>query len=455
MRWLAGLFIAFAIPAHAVLDLEIVQRRAIENLPLIEEQEAKISAAKSRMQQADGAFDTTLKGKTSGQNADKYDYNFWEAKLEKQTSILGSKLYVGHRAGLGTWPAYYGDYQTSSVGEAFAGFSVPLLRGLLTDEFRTFKANAQREVFIEEQLRLQKVIDVLLKSSQAYWKWVATGQKYEIYQTLVKVAEDRQEYLEKKFQAGDIHRLKLTDNLRTLSKRKVDLQRAQIEWEMSLEDLNLYYRSSQSLTLDDVPKKIEENMNPLKADYLTLENKKKELPVFKILDLKIEILKQEASLAENKVLPKVDVFMEGIRDVGRVRFGKDQDELRMGMNFEFPLMNNQARGKRSEVKAKQLAVIKEKEWLDLEWNRQAKQFLTRLRILVDLLGNQKIEVDSTDKMAKAESVKLRQGQSDIFYVNIREEDLAEAKLKLVETLASLQIAQLELEALTLSFKNYK
>jgi hypothetical protein len=138
-----------------------------------------------------------------------------------------------------------------------------------------------------------------------------------------------------------------------------------------------------------------------------------------------------------------------------VRFGKDQDELRMGMNFEFPLMNNQARGKRSEVKAKQLAVIKEKEWLDLEWNRQAKQFLTRLRILVDLLGNQKIEVDSTDKMAKAESVKLRQGQSDIFYVNIREEDLAEAKLKLVETLASLQIAQLELEALTLSFKNYK
>ena len=450
MKWLGCILLAWTFQAHAVLDLATVQKQAIKDLPLILEQEAKMDAAKARMQQAEGAFDTTLKAKTSGQNAEKYDYNFWEAKLEKQTSVLGTKLYVGHRAGLGTWPAYYGDYQTSSVGEAFAGFSLPLLKGLLTDEFRTNRLNSQRQFFIEEQLRLQKVIDVLLKSSQAYWKWVAAGQKFSIYQKLVKVAENRQVFFEKKYQAGDVQRMKLTDNLRTLSKRRVELQKAQIEWEMAFEDLNLYYRSPKKLTLDDIPKTIEENTKILKTDYVTLENKKKELPVFKILDLKMEILKQEAELAENKVLPKVDVYMEGIRDVGRIRFGKDQDELRMGLNLEFPLMNNQARGKRSEVKAKQLAVVKEKEWLDLQWNRQAKQFLNRLNVMVGLLENQKIEVDSTEKMAEAESIKLTQGQSDIFFVNIREEDLAEAQLKLVETLASLQMAQLELEALTLS-----
>ena len=193
-------------------------------------------------------------------------------------------------------------------------------------------------------------------------------------------------------------------------------------------------------------------MSSLQASLEDLENKKNNLPIFKIIDFKMAILDQERELAENKVLPKVDVFMEGIRDVGRIRFAKDQDELRMGMNLEFPLMNNQARGKRLEVKAKIKALAKEKEWLELEWNRQARQSLSRARILADLLVNQKIEVESTDKMAQAEAAKLKQGESDIFFVNIREEDLAEAQLKLIDTQALLQFTQLELQALTMAFK---
>ena len=437
---------------EASLSLKDVQKQALDKLPLLVEQEAKVSIAEARMQQVEGAFDTKIKAKTSGQNAQKYDYHFWEARLEKQTSVLGTKLYVGHRAGLGLWPLYYGDYQTSSVGETFAGFSLPLLQGLLIDEPRTRRANAQREISIEKQVMVQKKIDVVLKASQAYWKWVASGQKYRIYQRLVKVAQERQEFLAKKFKAGDINRLKLTDNLRTLSKRRVEHQKAQIDWELALLDLNLYYRSDKNLTLGDVPKVVSEDMSSLRASLEDLENKKNNLPIFKIIDFKMAILDQERELAENKVLPKVDVFMEGIRDVGRIRFAKDQDELRMGMNLEFPLMNNQARGKRLEVKAKIKALAKEKEWLELEWNRQARQSLSRSKILADLLVNQKIEVESTDKMAQAEAAKLKQGESDIFFVNIREEDLAEAQLKLIDTQALLQFTQLELQALTMSFE---
>jgi hypothetical protein len=101
--------------------------------------------------------------------------------------------------------------------------------------------------------------------------------------------------------------------------------------------------------------------------------------------------------------------------------------------IEIPLENRKGKGKRAEVAGKKAALNYRREWLEREWEARIKQNAQALTTTRKQLELQQSEVGDTSKMARAEMTRFNQGDSDIFFVNIREQDEAEAQVRLIET----------------------
>jgi outer membrane protein TolC len=417
----------------STLTLSQVHDRVLKDMPLIMEAEAKVRAAEGNLMGTEGAFDHKIKAKTMNQFEDKYDNQVFDARIERQTPFLGSRLYAGHRQGTGDFPSYYGNKVTSSVGELYAGVEVPLLRDRAMDEFRLNRARALKEVDYSKVSVNQKGLEIVLKASQVYWKWVSTGQKLRVLKNWVKVAEARQEFLEKKVKAGDTSKIRLTDNRRSLAKRQSELVKAQREFTQASQELALFTQHQYSL--EEVPSEIPVSTEPV---GMPSDDKRNHLPVFRLLKIEQEILAFDREFAISQTLPDLSLGLEGTRDVGGRPLPlnrTDPDQLRVGLRIEIPIENRKGRGKLKEVNAKVNALSQRSTWLEREWSTLISQNnvgLTTTRQQLKLLES---EVSDTVKMAQAEVGRLDQGDGDVFFVNIREQDEAEARLRMIETKA--------------------
>lgn len=427
----------------AVLNLDVVHKKVIEEMPLLLEQEAKIRAAEGAIESQEGAFDHKLKIKTMNQVEKKYDNQFWEARLERQIPFAASRLYLGQRQGTGTFAAYDGKYETSSVGELFAGVDISLLRDRAMDEARFGRDRAR---VLRERERIewtQKGLELMLKSSQTYWKWTVAGQKLRVLRDLVKRAEERQGFLEKKVKAGDTSEIKLIDNRRSLNKRRAELVKGEREYEIATQEMSLYLNRTPALS--EVAEAI-----TLSEDVTSspLAETRDALPAFRLVALERSLLAQERELARSQMLPDLRVAVEGIRDVGRLppAIG-GQDQLRMGVMLEIPFENRKAEGKRTEVSGKLSALSYRQSWLEREWGARISQNRRALITTREQLGLQETEFQDTAKMARAELTRWSQGDSDMFFVNVREQDEAEAQIRLLETRALHEMMVVERRAL--------
>jgi outer membrane protein TolC len=220
-----------------------VRESVLAHLPLIEEANFKYQAAKGEETSAEGAFDHKIIFKSRNRIENKYDNQYFETTVERATPLNGLGLVAGHRQGLGHFPAYDGKYQTSSAGEIFAGLTLPLLRNFSIDENRSDLSQRKIDTAIaKEQLVLKKNI-YLHKSLSLYYKLLLENKKMTIRKSILDLAEKRQEMLVKKFQAGDLEKIKLLDNQRSIDKRREELLKTEIDFNKFKMELALYVRN--------------------------------------------------------------------------------------------------------------------------------------------------------------------------------------------------------------------
>lgn len=435
------LFVTLSLKLHAAeLDFSTVRARVVKEMPLLLEAESKIAAAEANLQSQLGAFDHKLKFASNNQVNQASANRFWEFKVERMLPWVGTTLYAGRRQAAGTYGTWNGKSYTSAVGEAFAGFEIPLLRNRTMDEFRLNREISNLQTEQSRFERDQKVLEVLAKSGEAYWKWVASGQKYRVIKAWREISEERQGWMEKKLKEGDISAIKLEDNRRSLAKRHSEEARAQREFEIAQNWLALYL-PGEDLSLERVSARIIPSTAPRPQSQ---EQQRDQLPMFRLLSNEAGQLKQELRLAESLRAPDLRLGVEGAHDLGGPPPGRPQaDQLRVGVRFELPIENRKAEGKGQQVRSKLTALGQRRQWLEREWETRMKQNEISLSTLDEQLRWQDTEVAKSEVMAKAESQKLLHGASDVFFVNIREQDLAEVRLKLIETQALREMTLIE------------
>jgi len=400
----------------AELTLDAVLGESLKRLPLILEASEKVRAASSAQESATGAFDHKIKVKTLNQFEDKYDNQMWDARLERQTPYWGSRFFLGQRQGTGVYPIYDGKSETSSIGELFAGVEVPLLRDRAMDEPRLELARATQRLESERISFQQKSLEVMFKAGASYWKWVAATKKLDIIERWTRIAEERQDFLEKKVRAGDQSEIKLVDNRRSLTKRRAELVKAQREHEQSTAQLALYI-GADLVKRENAPVDI-----PISDDPTALPSTQQRdgLPSFRLLAVERSLLEQEKAFAAALRLPELRLGVEGARDLGQLPPSQsDPDQLRVGLRLEIPLENRKGEGKFAEVNAKQRALNARRDWLEREWNAFVSQNAIAIRTTREQLALLELETSDSERMARAELSRLKQGDSDVFFVNLR------------------------------------
>ncbi len=417
---------AFTSQAYALTEKDVV-KAVLTNFPLIQEAELKAESAKGELTAADGEFDHKLVFRSKNRLEERYEYGYFEAAIEKQTTLGGTSLVAGHRRGLGQYPAYDGKMKTSGAGEVFAGLSVPLLRNFKTDEFRTNlkvkeieKKQADLEVFLKKMVYLHKSLSL-------YYKWILETQKLKINRNIFELAKKRHEMIERKFRAGDIDRMKVTDNQRAIDKRsgdivknEIDLNKVRTELAVMLSD-----ERGQPMVLPAEPSPdniLQKNETTIPLTTITQN------PQLKLIELEKEKLKTESVFYDQSRLPGLNLEVLGSKDLS-VNDPYNPERLEIGVKFDFPLENQKAGGKRVSYRNKVAAIDKNKQYLEAQLTQQLSFFIKASADSRIRWETTTKEFEGTKTIAEAEKNRWTQGASDLFVVNLREQDVADVDIR--------------------------
>ncbi len=418
--------VLFSCQVFALTEQEVA-KSVLTNFPLIQEAELKAKSASGELTSAEGAFDHKLIFKSRNRIEEKYDNQYFETTLERQTGFGGTRLVAGHRQGLGHFPEYDGKYRTSGAGEIFAGLSFPILRNLKTDEFRTnVKIKQIEKKQAELESHLKKMI-YLHKALTLYYKWILETQKLNINRSIFELAKKRHDMIERKFKAGDIEGVKVTDNQRAIDKRSGDIVKNEIELNKIRTELSVYLRDEKGIPVP-IPLESSPEFILQKKESSVLATNISLNPQIKILELEREKLKLESVFFDQSKLPGLNLELLGAKELSP-NDPYDPERLQVAVKFDFPLENRKAEGKSVSYSYKVLAIEKNRQFLESELSQQLIFFIqasfdskTRWEITTK-------EFEGSQKMAEAEKRRWAQGASDLFIVNLREQDVADVDIR--------------------------
>lgn len=419
-------FLIFSSSAWGLTEQDVI-KSVLTHFPLIDEANLKADSAEGEETAAKGEFDHKLKFKTQIWRQRPYNNEYYETFLERQTPWGGAKLVAGHRQGAGAFNYYDLKKDTSNAGQIFAGITLPLLRDFQTDAYRTNLLISQlRRERAEQEVRLKKLIYVH-KGLSAYYKWVLGLKKLEVYRQLAKLAQERQQMLDKKFRAGDSDQLKVTDNARQINKRQGEVLKAEIELRKLEADLALFVRDSEG---NPIQVSSVENAEGILLNRKTpgLASGMKTNPQVTILNFEQQLNQAEYDLSNQAKLPGLNVDVTGAQELSN-RPGYGEHILQVGVNFDFPLENRKARGKSVAYHYKKKAVEKELLYAQQEIEQQYRFSISASETSLRRWQTSKIEYENSKKVAEGERKKWALGASDLFVVNMREQDLADVDLR--------------------------
>lgn len=426
----------------AAIELDDVLHSVEVHFPLILAAIEEVRAAESRVLQSQGAFDTRLDADSRFETEGYYENNRVDVKLEQPIELWGLTFNGGYRIGDGDFAVYDGKSKTNEDGEFRLGLTLPLLQGRAIDPRRVelWRARLAREQ-AEPQL-VQKRLEATRKAADAYWKWLSAGRRREIAVRLLALAVDRMGQIEDAVNEGLLAPINLTENQRLIVDRRVALARAERGLEQSALALSLYWRDAEgqpSIPADSAlpyefpwPRAVEEVFLD-DDEALALERR----PELRALTLERSRLELDRSLADNGLMPKLDLGLYASQDVGNAVNPQDDKgpfEFAALLRFQLPLQRSSPRGKEREATAKLAKLERERQFLIDRVRNEIRDVRSALTQTWQRIGHARENVELANQLADAERLQLGAGQSDLLRVNLREQQAALAAAALVDVL---------------------
>ncbi len=392
-----------------------------------------MAAQEGAQQQAQGAFDWELNGKTTNRVSGYYDGKYLDSQVTRRLSESGTRVYGGYRLSDGDFPIYEDENITRDAGEFNAGIVQSLWRDRILDKDRAAFADAKLALAQEKSVQLLTQMGVQHSAMSAYLDWLMAGKAMQVAESLVKIAEKRQSAFSRRVEKGDIAAIYLTENQQYILKRKADLTEAERIFRNAGVKLSLFWRDAkgnpQPLTSRDLPKDFPDFNTPEMAQ-MTQEIEQARLlrPEVKMLALGQEREKLKLQLGENRILPKVDFVAEGGRDIGDGFANRAGTEAKIGFNVSIPLQQNIGLGQMAEARAKLKQIEQKQRLLGDKIAAEIRAVANDFDAAKQYRSLTEQEVAAARKMEAAERQRFDDGLSDFFVINMREERTASARL---------------------------
>lgn len=445
-----------------VPDEKVIVDSTKANYPIIKEALFNLNAAKADVTSARGNFDAKVWSKSISKTNATFSSQVWDGQLEKGLRFANSKIYAGwgyNYSAANGLP--YGVVPSGRNGmPAKVGISASLLRDFWIDDNRAQLRNAKTglekagaDTFFTEIIAVR---DGLF----AYWNWASALRVYRVYSDLLAVAEKRKDVLNQRVKAGDISEIVAKENLQYVASRKADLAAAKLYLVQASQDLSLFYRNQDSVPIvinlekyppieEAMPKKVEELVSGSGSSVSGAPGAVPDTrhtgvegilsrPDLYSLQKEIKISETNLSLAKNKWLPKLDVSVDYYANANHHMVFPDTGVFPehiwvVYLTAEIPVEFNSILGQVRSATAT-------KEALDTRFQFAKETARTEIEKLQEAkvknferMTNAKDELVYARELLVAENYKFTKGGSNFFLINIREEALAQAEEKQIQS----------------------
>jgi len=426
------------LKSNNILSERELVKSALDHHPIIIKELSTIESQKGKIREARGSFDAHLVGKHKEYVDGYYDGKVTDLKIEKPLRYLGSEIYFGAKKSDGDLPSYYDQYFTAEEGELYAGIKLSLLQNRDIDPERAKLGQSKLEMaakkmkFQEMQLKIQK------DAIKYYWKWIASLETVRVSQNLLEIASIRDKAFEIRITKGDSPAIYRQENKQYIAKRTGQLAVADQELRESILNLSLFFRDKDGNRID--LKELIPNEDIFKLPEISDDQFQRDLayglensPLIKILENQIEQLELEAKLGENKILPKLDLELKTSKDYGDGNKNLKGEEQAVLLKLDVPLEQNVGRGKAQFVKNQIAGLVAEKRWVQDQIQANSMAIKNRLDQLKKLCDAVLQEFELAKLLQQAEVKKFTNGASDLFVLNMREQNTADANLKAIKS----------------------
>ena len=327
--------------------------------------------------------------------------------------------------------------------QLYAGVSVPIGRGLFTDERRTAVQQAQLFQTIAEAEQIKLINKILLEAAKDYWQWYQAYYNYRLLNQATSIASEifRRVKLDESF--GEAAVIDTIQAKITLQSRMVERQEALLQFQNSGITLSNYLwneaGSPLQLSLGVAPVLNSNDLDLLDRQTLgsLTELAKDNHPELIKLRTKLSQLEVDNRLAREYLKPRLDLSYAVLSSPNPVQIDL-QNDYKFGLDFSIPVFLRKERSKLALTKLK----INETQFAQDQTEREIiNDINTTFNQIVNTNGivNQLQDmVDLYDRILTAELLNLENGESDLFKINIQQEKLIQSQSKLLKVTAEYQ-----------------
>ena len=400
--------------------------------PLVKSANLQLSAAQANLMMARGGFDPKIE----------VDFEQKKFKDNEYYSILNSSFKIPTwygveiKAGFDNNDGIYLNPENTVPNQGLTSFgiSVPLGQGLFINQRMADLRKAKVQIRLSQSERNLEAVAVLYDASTAYFNWKRNFSEVQLYQKYVTNADVRYQGISKLIEQGDKPAIDSVEAGIILRNRMLSLEDSKLKLAKAKLELSnfLWLENNVPLELQDdiVPEdKLSETIKEtLRTNDLMLDNPSLDKhPKINALESKIEMLDIERKLKANMLLPKIDVGYSYLSEPSYIDNYRFQD-YKIGVNFYFPLFLRKERGSLQLAKYK-LQDIR----FDLDLERvQLKNKIKAQQTEIQSLEKQRQLiaglVKDNETMLSSEDRLFSFGESSVFLINSRENNLVSAQL---------------------------
>ncbi len=416
-------------------------QQVVSNHPIAKQIRVQLAAADLNKMAAQGNFDPKLGANWDFKQFDNKNYfNILQSHL-KIPVYAGIEAEVGYNYARG----YYlnPENKLPSAGQAYLGIKLPLLKGLWTNERQ---ATLQKASILQQASAVAVITelnDLLYKAAKYYWEWTKAFNNYQLALKAAELTEKQLFAVRGAFRQGDLPAIDTLKVYIQYQERQVLIVNTEMEMRLAANNVAqfLWDENDTPMQLSPGARPVglqEMVMQPLADDLL--ENNLTLLeqhPQLQLYAFKLQQLLVEQRLKRNKLLPKLDLkynvlATNHVNFFDKVGPAAPIESYKLGVKFSMPIF---IRKERAELQMNQLKQ-KELNYFQAAKRQELKTKLENSFYQTQTIAQQTVilqqMVDNYQNLLQAERVKLSVGESSVFLVLTRQNQLLEAQIKQVK-----------------------
>ena len=406
--------------------------------PLAKRAQLEINQAQANLMMARGGFDPKIEA----------DFDQKQFKGKEYYSVFNSSFKIPTwygievKAGFDNSEGIFVNPENSlpNQGLTSLGITIPIGQGLVINQRMADLRKAKIQIQLSQAERKLQAVEVLYNASVAYFNWKRNHSEVQLYTNYLNNATIRYKGVLTLIKNGDKPAIDSVEAGIVVKTRRWNLEESKLKLAKSKLEISNYLWLDNNIPLelqdDIIPEsKLEQTIsetlkiNELLTEKLSVENH----PKINSLENKLAILEVDRKLKANNLLPKMDV---GYHYLSEPNYWNDTNfnNYKIGVNFKFPLFLRKERGSLQLAKYKiqdtKLTLDLERIQLKNKINAQQAEIRSiekQLQLITEL-------VKDNNQMLQSEERLFTLGESSIFLLNSRENNLV-----------SIQLTQLGLE----------